>query len=97
MELWNCLKPSAKGDTFVRCSTYQTDFSCTHDGRFDCKHHIETKGHKDFYKLKTNNKSMTEFCGNAIKTCNSAKTRRRNQTKAELILYTIIAQMNHET
>jgi len=28
MEIWNGLKPSAKGGTFVRCSTCQTDFSC---------------------------------------------------------------------
>jgi len=35
-ELWNCLKPSTKGDTFVWCSTCQTDFSCAHGGRFDC-------------------------------------------------------------
>jgi len=27
MEIWNCLKPSTKGDTFVWCSTCQTDFS----------------------------------------------------------------------
>ena len=27
MEIWNCLKPSTKRDTFVRCSTCQTDFS----------------------------------------------------------------------
>ena len=26
-EIWNGLKPSTKGDTFVRCSTCQTDFS----------------------------------------------------------------------
>jgi hypothetical protein len=25
-EIWNGLKPSTKGDTFVRCSTCQTDF-----------------------------------------------------------------------
>ena len=27
-EIWNGLKPSTKGDTFVWCSTCQTDFSC---------------------------------------------------------------------
>ena len=27
-EIWNGLKPSTKGVTFVRCSTCQTDFSC---------------------------------------------------------------------
>ena len=26
-EIWNCLKPSTKGDSFLRCSTCQTDFS----------------------------------------------------------------------
>jgi hypothetical protein len=26
-EIWNCFKPSTKGDAFVRCSTCQTDFS----------------------------------------------------------------------
>jgi len=81
----------------VRCSSCQTDFSCAHSGRFDCKCHIKTKGHKDFDKLKTNNKSMTELCGNSVKTCNSAETRRRNQTNAELMLCTIIAQMNPYT
>jgi hypothetical protein len=60
---------------------------------FYCKCHIERKGHKDFNKLKTNNKSMMEFCGNSIKTCKSAETRRRNQTNAELMLCTIIVQM----
>jgi len=36
MEIWNCLKPSTKGDTFVQCSTCQTDFSqCVHGGRLD--------------------------------------------------------------
>ena len=44
-------------------------------GRFRCKRHIETKGRKYFDKLKTNNKSMTEFCGNSVKTCNSAETK----------------------
>ena len=46
-ELCYCLKPSTKGDTYV-----QTYFSCAHGGRFDCKRHIETKGHKDFDNLK---------------------------------------------
>jgi hypothetical protein len=27
-EILNCLKPSTKRDTFVQCSTYQTDFLC---------------------------------------------------------------------
>ena len=36
---------------------------------------------------------MMEFCGNSIKTCKSAETRRRNQTNAELMLCTIIVQM----
>jgi len=40
---------------------------------------------------------MTEFCGNSVKTCNSAETRWRNQTNAELMLSTIIAQMNPYT
>ena len=78
MELWNCLKPATKGDTFVQCSTCQTELLCAHGGRFDCKCHIETKGHllfiylfKGFDKLKTNNKSMMELCGNAVKTCNN--------------------------
>jgi len=42
-----------------------------------------------FDKLKTNKKSMTEFCGDSVQTCNSAETRRRNQTNAELMLCTI--------
>ena len=32
-ELWNCLKPSTKGDTFVQCSPYK----CAPGGRFKCK------------------------------------------------------------
>jgi hypothetical protein len=34
-EIWNCLKPSIKGDTFVRYSTCQTDFSCVNGRRLD--------------------------------------------------------------
>jgi len=37
---------------------------------------------------------MTELCGNSVKTCNNVETRQRNQTNAELMLCTIIAQMN---
>jgi hypothetical protein len=48
----------------TECSTCKTDFSCVHNSRFDCKCHTETKVHKDFDKLKTNKKSMLEFCGN---------------------------------
>ena len=57
-----------KGDTFVRCSTCKTDFSCAHSEKFDCKCHFETKGHKDFDKLRTNKKSITEFCVKSVKT-----------------------------
>ena len=32
-ELWNCLEPSTKGDTFVQCSPYK----CAPGGRFKCK------------------------------------------------------------
>ena len=61
MELWNCLKPATKGDTFVQCSTCQTELLCAHGGRFDCKCHIETKGHLLFIYLKvlTNLKQIT--------------------------------------
>ena len=34
-DIWNCLKPSTKGDTFVRCSTCQTDFSYVNGRRLD--------------------------------------------------------------
>ena len=91
-ELCYCLKPSTKGDTYV-----QTYFSCAHGGRFDCKRHIETKGHKDFDKLKANNKSMRLFCDNSVETCSNAEARQRNQTNAEFMLCTIIAQMNPYT
>ena len=52
MELWNFLKPATKGNTFVQCSTCQTELLCAHGGRFDCKCHIETKGHLLFIYLK---------------------------------------------
>jgi hypothetical protein len=47
--------------TFVQCSTCQTELLCAHGGRFDCKCHIETKGHLLFIYLKvlTNLKQIT--------------------------------------
>jgi hypothetical protein len=51
----------------TECSTCKTDYSCVHNSRFDCKRHTETKVPKDFDKLKTNKKSMSEFCGNPVK------------------------------
>jgi hypothetical protein len=56
--------------------------------------YIETKSHKDFEILTTKNKSMTDFCINSSQANNSAETRKRNQTKAELMLCTILAQNN---
>jgi hypothetical protein len=62
---------------------------------FCCKRHIETKGHKKkIDKFGANNKSFPEFCVNSVKTCNSAETRRGNQTNTEMMLCTFIAQIN---
>lgn len=82
---WKCLQASTKGETYVRCVTCQIDFSCAHGGRFDCKRH---------YRDTTKNKSMTDFCINSSQANKSAETRKRNQTKAELMLCTILAQNN---
>ena len=89
---WKCLQASTKGETYVRFVTCQIDFSCAHGDRFDCKRHIETKSHKDFEILTT--KSMTDFCINSSQANTSAETWKRNQTKAELMLCTILAQNN---
>jgi hypothetical protein len=40
---------------------------------------------------------LSELCGDSVKTCNNAETRQRNQTNAELMLCTIIVQMNPYT
>ena len=91
---WKCLQASTEGETHARYVTCQIDFSCAHGGRFDCKRHIETKSHKDFEILTTKNKSMTDFCINSSQANKSAETRKRNQTKAELMICTILAQNN---
>ena len=93
-ELWNCLEPSTKVDKFEWCSTCQAVFSCAHSGRFNCKRHIKTKGHKDFDKFITN--PWQNYVAILFKLVTMLKLD-SNQTNAELMLCTIIAQMNPYT
>lgn len=85
-EIWKCLSISRKGDTH--------DFSCAYGGKFDCKRHVETKSHQDFAKLKNNNTTMKDFCSSTSANASSEINRKRNQTRAELYMCSIIAQMN---
>ena len=88
--LWRCLCPSRKGDNHVYCSVCASDLSCAHSGQYDCKRHCDSKSHKQFEKLVKNNTSMTAFLG----TANPETTRKRNVTKAELMMCEFIAELN---
>jgi hypothetical protein len=66
-ELWNCLKPSAKGiHLYGVLPVRLTSHVHTVKGLTKC--HFETKGHKDFDKLRTNKKSIAELCVKSVKT-----------------------------
>lgn len=48
-ELWLCFEQSKKGSGFgFVCNS---DFSCIHGGKNDCKRHVERKQHKDYITI----------------------------------------------
>ena len=82
------LGPSSKGSTYVHCSICNTDFSCAHAGRNDCKRHIESKSHKQWESLRKENKSIHDFGGRRDDSV------QLGTTKAEVKMCELIAHMN---
>lgn len=88
-ELWPCLLPSRKGVFFVHCSVCVSDFSCMHAGKNDCKRHIESKQHKDYELLKSNQKAITTYIAPV-----SSTSLQLQVTNAEILMCEFICQSN---
>ena len=86
-ELWPCLLPSRKGVFFVHCSVCVSDFSCMHAGKNDCKRHIESKQHKDYELLKSNQKAITTYIAPV-----SSTSLQLQVTNAEILMCEFICQ-----
>lgn len=58
---WPCFSSSSISVSHVFCNICSCDFSVAHGGRDDCRRHFESKKHKDYAKVKSNNKSISSF------------------------------------
>lgn len=86
-ELWPCLLPSRKGSNFVHCTVCVSDFSCMHAGKNDCKRHVNSKQHKDYVHLKSNQTTIKSFIPQVT-------TQQQQVTKAEVLMSQFICQWN---
>ena len=59
--LWPVLKPSKAVEYYAFCDVCKTDFYISHGGWDDYRQHISTKKQVELAKLKTENKSVSEF------------------------------------
>ena len=52
---------SSKGPLFAYCKFCKDNFSVTHGGCNDVKHHVQGKGHEKRYKELSENRTMESF------------------------------------
>ena len=91
-DMWPCLIKSNKGDSFVRCVTCASDFSCAHGGRNDCKRHVQSKTHIDYADLNKNSHSLSALFTKAGNS--QTKSHERQVTRAEVTMCEIVTHLN---
>lgn len=65
-DVWRCLGPSKKGETYVHCIVCDIEFSCSHSGKSDCRRHVKSKSHIEMDLVKKQSKPLEEVLDNDI-------------------------------